>query len=104
MPAYAVYVSIAAMQAVSISLFVFCTRSPVKIFWSKNRLFPLLPRIYAERARQAWGKAFSAQPQPHCHHTCRKQRKRLNTVGKGSRLRCRVSKNYGRRYYSFRLP
>jgi len=56
MPAYAVCVSIAAMQAVSISLSVFRVRHPIAIFWSKNRLFPLLPRIYAECARQAWGK------------------------------------------------
>jgi len=51
MPAYAVCVSTAAMQAVSISLSVFRVRHPIAIFWSKNRFFPPLPRIYAECAK-----------------------------------------------------
>jgi len=36
----------------------FPPRSPVKIFWSKNRLFPPLPRIYAKCERQAWESYF----------------------------------------------
>ena len=51
MSAYAICVSIAAMQAVSISLSVFRVRHPIAIFWSKNRFFPPLPRIYAECAK-----------------------------------------------------
>jgi len=69
MPAYAVCVSIAAIQAVSISLSVFRTRSPVKIFWSKNRLFRLC-RAFMRNVKDKPGvKLFSAQPQPHCHQT-----------------------------------
>ena len=48
MPAYAVCVSRAAMQEVSIFLSVFRTRSPVKIFWSKIGFFPLLPCIFID--------------------------------------------------------
>jgi len=52
-------VLIAAMQPVSISLPVFRGQRRAGAFWSKNRLFPLLPLIYAKCERQAWGKTIS---------------------------------------------
>jgi len=62
MPAYAVCVSIAAMQAVSISLSVFRVRHPIRFFGRKIAFFPLLPRIYAECERFLRVELFSAQP------------------------------------------
>jgi len=48
-----------------------------RIFWSKNRFFPPLPRIYAECARQAWGKAIFCLTTTSLPSDSRKQRKRL---------------------------
>jgi len=52
MPAYAVRrIDSRSMQLISISPPIFRSQRHVSIFWSKNRFFSLLPRIYAECAK-----------------------------------------------------